>query len=108
MSVLVLGAGMIGPVMAMYLAKAGLRVHVWEKRSDPRLAPVRGAANSVNLTLCDRGFAALEPLGLAAVVRERCAPVYGRRVHDVTGSVRLQPYGTGTQAVYSIRRTELH
>ena len=35
-SIAVVGAGLVGPLQALFLAKAGFTVHMYEKRSDFR------------------------------------------------------------------------
>ena len=35
-SVAVIGAGLVGPLQALFLAQAGFEVHMYEKRSDFR------------------------------------------------------------------------
>ena len=35
-SIAVIGAGLVGPLQALFLAKAGFEVHMYEKRSDFR------------------------------------------------------------------------
>ena len=35
-SIAIIGAGLVGPLQALYLAQAGFEIHVYEKRSDIR------------------------------------------------------------------------
>ena len=105
--VLVVGAGLVGPVMGMHLAKAGHDVTIWEKRGDPRRVRAK-TGSSVNVTLCQRGLAALGDIGLDATIRDKCVPVYGRSVHDRSGRTVHQRYGVGRQAIYSVGRAELN
>jgi kynurenine 3-monooxygenase len=105
--VIVIGAGLVGTVAAMYLVKLGHEVKVFEKRSDPRQSG-RPEGSSVNLTLCERGFASLAQVGLDETLRQQSVPIYGRLIHDPAGEQIFQPYGTVDQAIYSITRTELH
>ena len=54
-NVVVVGAGLVGPITALYLAKLGYHVDVYEKRPDPRLvAPPAG--RSVNIVISERGW----------------------------------------------------
>ena len=105
--IIVVGAGLVGPVIAMYLARSGREVEVWEKRADPR-HPAVDRGSSVNLTLCSRGLASLAELGLEAVVRAKCVPVYGRVIHDTNGSTMVQRYGNHKEAIYSVSRAGLN
>jgi kynurenine 3-monooxygenase len=103
----ILGAGLTGPVLAVYLAKRGYDVTVFERRPDPRTSPTR-RGKSLNITLCTRGFAALEQIGVASWVRRISVPARGRIIHHADGNVELQPYGNSGEALYSISRSELN
>ena len=105
--VLVIGAGLVGPVLAMMLARRGHAVTVKERRSDPR---VHGAdqGRSVNLVLSRRGWAALEELGIEADVRSICRPLEGRTVHAPNGSSLVQPYSRSGRLIWCVERPRLH
>ena len=60
------GAGLAGPLLAVYLSRRGHDVTLYERRPDPRLAGAAG--RSINLALSARGIDALERVGLAADV----------------------------------------
>src|SRR5947209_2112317 len=60
----IVGAGLAGALMACYLGKAGYRVDVYEKRSDPRSQDQTGG-KSINLAISVRGIHALREVGLA-------------------------------------------
>jgi kynurenine 3-monooxygenase len=54
----IVGAGLAGALLALLLARRGLRVALYERRPDPRQAqPERG--RSINLALAARGLRAL-------------------------------------------------
>jgi kynurenine 3-monooxygenase len=105
--VIIVGAGLVGPVMAMHLAKLGHHVEIWDKRADPRLTSIN-SGSSVNLTLCMRGLASLADIGLKEIIRDMCVPVYGRLIHDTDGRTNFQCYGNHREAIYSISRAELN
>jgi kynurenine 3-monooxygenase len=103
----IVGGGLTGPLLAAYLAKRDYEVTVFERNHDPRTtAPQRG--KSINITLCTRGFAALERVGVASAVREICVPARGRYIHNADGSYELQPYGNDGEALYSVSRRALN
>lgn len=104
---IVVGAGLVGTALAIHLAQAGFEVQVYEGRSDPRQVQPK-FDRSINITLCERGFRALEPIGLTDVIRQLCIPVYGRMMHSVDGELSFQPYGNNDEALYSIRRYDLN
>jgi kynurenine 3-monooxygenase len=106
-TITVIGAGLVGSVLSMFLAKAGHRVDVYERNPDIRGAN-RTPGRSINLTLCDRGFNALDALGAGDIVRGISVPVYGRLIHGVKADLSFQPYGNNNEAIYSISRSDLN
>jgi kynurenine 3-monooxygenase len=64
----VVGAGLVGALVATLLTQRGFRVTVYEKRSDPRRAGFQGG-RSINLALAERGLHALRATGLADKVQ---------------------------------------
>jgi len=102
----IVGGGLVGSVLAMYLARRGYGVDVFERHPDAR--GVRATRPSVNLTLCERGLAALDGVGLRERVLRLAVPVRGRRIHGRDGSVVFQPYSPRGDAIYSISRNELN
>lgn len=105
--VAVVGAGLVGSLQAVLLAKKGFKVDVYERRPDLRKADVIGG-RSINLALSDRGFKALEMAGIADEIREMCIPMYGRKMHDLEGHLTYQPYGKEKEAIYSVSRGGLN
>ena len=106
--VIVIGAGLAGSLLAIYLAKRGLAVDVYEARADMRLAAV-AVGRSINLALSDRGIAALREVGMDEYMLAEAVPMYGRMIHAVSGETRLLPY-SGRQGEYinSVSRSGLN
>ena len=100
----ILGAGLIGSILSIFLRKRGLDVSVYEKRSDNRTSEYKEEGRSINMALSDRGWKALEKLGLKDKVMPLAIPMYGRKIHDEHGNTTFIPYGTEEQAIYSISR----
>lgn len=94
----VVGAGLSGPLMACYLAKAGHDVELWEKRPDPRAGDA-DAGRSINLALSTRGIRALEEVGAGEAVMATVTPMRGRMMHGIDGSTTYQAYGTQAEEV---------
>ncbi len=101
------GAGLVGSLLSVYLAKRGHQVEVYERRPDMRRATM-SAGRSINLALSDRGWKALEGVNMADPVKNIAIPMYGRMIHDEDGSQRFMPYGKQDQAIYSVSRGELN
>ncbi|MGB5250169.1 MAG: NAD(P)/FAD-dependent oxidoreductase [Gammaproteobacteria bacterium] len=106
--VTIVGAGLGGALMALYLARRGHRVRVFEKRADLRKESI-SAGRSINLALANRGLAALSGVGLETEVRALLTTMRGRMVHDIDGNTNLQPYGQRDwEVVYSVSRGGLN
>ncbi|NER24048.1 MAG: FAD-dependent monooxygenase [Symploca sp. SIO1C2] len=104
----ILGAGLAGPLMALYLAQEGYRVDVYEKRPDPRTNGV-AQGKSINLALSKRALFALEEVGLVDEVMQQAIPMRGRMLHSQTGKLSFQTYGINDQEVLnSISRSLLN
>ncbi|MES2395394.1 MAG: NAD(P)/FAD-dependent oxidoreductase [Bacteroidota bacterium] len=103
----IVGAGLVGSLLSIYLAKRGYHVNVFERRSDMRKAKM-SAGKSINLALSDRGWKGLEGVGIADEIRKIAIPMYGRAIHHKDGSTAYQPYGKDNQAIYSVSRAEIN
>ena len=102
-SATIVGAGLVGSLWSVYLAKAGYKVTILEMRSDLRKADI-SAGKSINLALSVRGWTALESAGVADEVKDIAIPMYGRTMHDEAGNLTYQPYGQDGQAIFSVSR----
>ena len=105
--VVVLGAGLVGSLLAILLARRGHRVDVYERRPDLRKADI-SAGRSINLALSDRGLRALERAGVADRVRQVAIPMKGRALHQPDGSTGFLPYGRDDQWINSVSRGGLN
>ncbi|MFT3744470.1 MAG: NAD(P)/FAD-dependent oxidoreductase [Pyrinomonadaceae bacterium] len=106
--VAIIGAGLAGSLLSIYLAKRGFDVDVYEARGDMRLEDV-AAGRSINLALSDRGIAALREVGMDAYMLAEAVPMLGRFIHTVSGETKLLPY-SGRQGEYinSVSRAGLN
>ena len=100
---IIVGAGLVGSLWAVYMSKAGYKVSIYERRSDIRKAEI-SAGKSINLALSNRGWKALDAVGVGDEVRKIAIPMYGRIMHDTSGELTYQAYGKEGEAIYSISR----
>lgn len=102
------GAGLVGSLLSVYLAKRGHSVSIYERRPDARVNMLDGG-RSINLALSDRGLKALAKVGLEEkVLDEMAIPMYRRVMHDKEGNLTFQPYGQEGQAINSVSRAGLN
>ncbi|HET7359188.1 MAG TPA: NAD(P)/FAD-dependent oxidoreductase, partial [Rhodanobacteraceae bacterium] len=102
------GAGLVGSLLATLLAQRGFKVRVFEKLDDPRRAGFRGG-RSINLALAERGLNALRATGLADAVLARAVMMRGRMIHDRDGATNLQRYGVDdSEVIWSVSRGGLN
>src|SRR5690606_19113113 len=106
--VAIIGAGLAGSLLAIYLARRGLEVTVYEARGDMRRDLVE-AGRSINLALSDRGIAALREVGMDEYMLAEAVPMCGRMIHSPAGETKLLPY-SGRQGEYinSVSRAGLN
>lgn len=103
----IVGAGLVGSLEAILLAKRGYEVHVFERRPDLRNVELVGG-RSINLALSNRGWKALALAGVKEKIEQIAIPMYGRMMHSVEGELTEQPYGKEGEAIYSVSRGELN
>jgi kynurenine 3-monooxygenase len=104
----IVGAGLAGSLLAILLARRGVRVTVYERRGDPRSADF-DAGRSINLALAARGIRGLERAGVLERVMRLALPMVGRMVHEHDGSAELQRYGVRPEEViWSVSRAALN
>ncbi len=104
----IIGAGLSGSLLAIYLARLGFRVRVFERRADPRAAGYSGG-RSINLALSARGIWGLQGVGLEQEILQHAIPMRGRMMHSVAGQLAFQPYSKDpTDAINSISRGGLN
>ena len=103
-----IGAGLAGSLLAVFLARRGLCVDVYERQPDMRRHQVPGG-RSINLALAHRGIHALRAVGLDQEVKQLLIPMRGRMLHDERGRLTFTPYGrTPAEVIYSVSRPGLN
>lgn len=106
-TVTIAGAGLAGTLLAIFLARRGYKVNVYERRPDARKTNIY-AGKSINLALSDRGLRALEVAGIDEEMRKVMIPMPGRFLHNIDGSTAFLPYGKDGQAINSVSRGGLN
>ncbi len=104
---IVVGAGLVGSLWAVFLARRGYQVDVYERRPDIRSKGYIGG-RSINLAMSERGWAAVEQAGIREAIAKVAIPMPGRMMHAVSGETTYQPYGKEGQAIYSVSRGGLN
>ena len=106
--VVIIGAGLAGSLLAIYLARRDIAVDVYESRGDMRLEGF-AAGRSINLALSDRGVAALREVGMDEYMLAEAVPMYGRMIHSPAGETKLLPYsGRKGEYINSVSRSGLN
>lgn len=105
--VIIIGAGLVGSLLSIYLSKRGYKVAIYERRPDMRKEKI-AAGRSINLALSDRGIRALEEVGIMDEIRSISIPMHGRQMHNADGSSAYQAYGKDGQYINSVSRGDLN
>jgi kynurenine 3-monooxygenase len=102
------GAGLVGALLATLLAQRGFAVEVFERRPDPRRAGFLGG-RSINLALAERGWHGLRVAGLQRRMQPIAVMMRGRMVHHVDGHTELLRYGRDdSEVIWSVNRGSLN
>lgn len=97
----IVGSGLVGSLLAIYLRKAGHTVHIYDRSPDIR--QIQFSGRSINLAMSNRGWKALDGVGVGEAVREIAIPMEKRAIHLVD-KLNFQNYGQEGEAIYSISR----
>lgn len=99
----VVGGGPVGTLLAISLARHGYKVGLFEGRPDSRQTNIY-QGKSINIALSDRGWTALEKLGISAAAKNQAIPMHHRAIHSVDGDLSELPYGQSGDAIWSVSR----
>ncbi len=106
--IILIGAGLAGCLLAIYLARRGFIVKLFERRADMRIHDIP-AGRSINLSLSERGIYVLKDLGLYQKIQKQLVAMPGRMLHRIDGSLQFQAYGKNAGDVhYSVSRVGLN
>jgi len=106
-NITIAGAGPVGALLAVVLGRAGYGVNLYESRADSRLHSLY-QGKSINIALSDRGWLALESVGIAKQIKKTAIAMKKRVMHAIDGSLTNQDYGKEGQAIWSVSRSGIN
>lgn len=98
----IVGSGLVGTLLGIYLKKRGHTVHIYDRSPDIR--KINFSGRSINLVLSDRGVKALSDIGLEKEVLGIGIPVEKRAIHVSENTINEQFYGKDGEVIYSLSR----
>lgn len=103
----IIGAGLAGSLLSIFLVKRGFTVDIYEKRRDPRLDD-RTRGRSIAMSISHRGLSALKRIGLDQIVLCDTVAKHSRMVHLENGQRYVQAYGHDDDAIHTVSRRQLN
>lgn len=106
--VTIIGGGLAGNLLAIFLARRQLRVRVVERR--PRYTEgAHAGGRSINLALAARGIEALRRCDAFETIEPLLLPMTGRMIHEIGCAERFAPYGQNrAESIFSVSRGALN
>ena len=101
----IVGSGLVGSLLAIYLRKEGHTVHIYDRSPDIRTIQFSG--RSINLAMSDRGWKALDGAGVGDKVRNIAIAMEKRAIH-IGNKLHFQHYGLSGECIYSLSRGVLN
>ncbi|GLU42456.1 FAD-dependent oxidoreductase [Allomuricauda sp. NBRC 101325] len=101
-NIAIIGSGLVGSLLAIYLRKKGHSVTVFDRRPDIRT--IKFSGRSINLAMSNRGWTALRKVGLEDPIKQIAIPLDKRAMHVNDKPVYYQKYGKEGEAIWSISR----
>jgi len=105
-NIAIVGSGLVGTVLSIYLKKAGHNVTLIDRSPDIRSVEFTG--RSINLVMSNRGWKTLEDIGLADEIKKIGIPVDKRAIHIGNQPINYQYYGMNGEFIYSLSRGVLN
>ena len=84
----IIGSGLAGPLLAIFLGQRGYPIHLFEKRPDLRIETM-SVGRSINLALSHRGISALKVAKVFDEIEPHMIPMKGRMIHHFDGDHAL-------------------
>jgi len=105
-NIAIIGSGLVGSLLSIYLKRHGHTVTIFDRRPDIRTIAFSG--RSINLAMSNRGWKALRSVGLEEEIKKIAIPLYQRAMHVNEKPVYFQKYGKEGEAIWSISRGNLN
>ncbi len=105
-NIAIVGSGLAGSLLAIYLKKRKHQVTVFDRRPDIR--KIQFSGRSINLAMSVRGWNALDRVGIGKEIRKLAIPMHKRTMHINNKPEYHQYYGKEGEAIYSISRGVLN
>ncbi|WP_394751151.1 FAD-dependent oxidoreductase [Spongiimicrobium salis] len=105
-NIAIIGSGLVGSLLAIYLKKEGHTVTVFDRRPDIRRIQFSG--RSINLAMSNRGWNALKQVDLEDEIKKIAIPLDKRAMHVRDSPTYFQHYGKEGEAIWSISRGVLN
>lgn len=105
-NIAIIGSGLVGSLLAIYLKKYGHKITVFDRRPDIR--NINFSGRSINLAMSNRGWKALREVGIEDEIRKIGIPLDKRTMHVVGKEKYHQKYGKEGEAIWSISRGVLN
>ncbi len=105
-NIAIIGSGLIGSLLAIYLRKLGHTITVFDRRPDIR--NIQFSGRSINLAMSNRGWNALREVGIETEIKTIAIPLDKRALHVVGQEEYYQKYGKEGEAIWSISRGVLN
>jgi len=105
-NIAIIGSGLVGSLLAIYLRKHGHDITVYDRRPDIR--NIRFSGRSINLAMSNRGWNALREVGIEEEIKKIGIPLDKRAMHVVGQPEYYQKYGKEGEAIWSISRGVLN
>lgn len=105
-NIAIIGSGLVGSLLAIYLRKHGHDITVFDRRPDIR--NIKFSGRSINLAMSNRGWTALKEVDIEEEIKKIGIPLDKRAMHVVGQPEYYQKYGKEGEAIWSISRGVLN
>ena len=105
----IIGGGLAGPLLSLYLAKKNIHVNLYEKRDNILKKNIKSGGRSINLAISERGIRPLKELNIFDKIEPELIPMKGRMIHDQEGNQKFYNYGkNNNEYINSVSRYKLN